>query len=87
VSDRLQVRFHPSLPAHGQRLLAALDVEVLFDENAPTRCECDGCRAYRQAENAQRLSRIVRRLVRAGICPLHRGAQPCAECERDEVEP
>lgn len=36
------VRFHPSLPAHSQRLLARLGVLVLFDEDAPTECPC-GC--------------------------------------------
>lgn len=36
------VRFHPSLPEHSQRLLAALEVPILFDETAPTECPC-GC--------------------------------------------
>jgi hypothetical protein len=87
MTDRLKVAFHPSLPAHSQRLMAALDVDVRFDDTVPRRCECDGCQAYRRAENATRLTAEVRRLVRAGICPLHRGPQPCAVCERDQVEP
>jgi hypothetical protein len=87
MTDRLQVTFHPSLPEHGQRLLATLDVDVRFDETAPRRCECPGCTAYRRAEKVERSARAVRMMVRAGICPLHRGPQPCATCEREQIEP
>lgn len=34
----LEVRFHPDLPEHSQRLMATLGVRVLFDERAPSAC-------------------------------------------------
>lgn len=38
-TDGLVVTFHPSLPAHSQRLMASLGVLVRFDESAPAHCE------------------------------------------------
>jgi hypothetical protein len=37
LAEGVEVRFHPSMPEHAQRLMATLGVRVIFDENAPRR--------------------------------------------------
>lgn len=37
-TDGIEVRFHPSMEPHQQRLMATLGVRVIFDENAPHAC-------------------------------------------------
>lgn len=41
LTDGVEVRFHPSMPEHAQRLMGALGVKVIFDENAPRRTRWD----------------------------------------------
>ena len=60
AGDRLRVTFHPSLPEHARRLLDALDVEPVYDETAPTRCDCPGCQQLRADEAARRDERRAR---------------------------
>ncbi len=60
MTDRLRVRFNPSLPEHSRRLLETLGVEIIYDQQAPTRCDCDGCQAYRAEQQRRRDDRKQR---------------------------
>lgn len=94
------VRFHPSLPEHGRRLVESLGFDVVLDESAPTGCPC-GCVV---AERGVRLTASVERVdaraiaersrarLRAEVCPVHgekwchvRGVRICRACEREDA--
>jgi hypothetical protein len=80
VTDRVQVAFHPSLPEHARALMDTLDVEVVFDENAPTECPC-GCKqaGHRYAQrvisddrvDARAIAERTRARLRAQTCETH----------------